>query len=344
MEFKRNSVISLYLAGKSKAAIVSQLKHLKINKMFVYRTINRYNGTGSIAVRHGGGHKKVATGPEMVRKVRARIDRNPRQSARSMAHQMNVSDWSIRRILKNDLRLKPYKMQKVQNLTDAQKKVRLERARELKRLHVRGELPHIVFSDEKNFTIEQFVNKQNDRVWLTERSHENLESRLSTRRQAPAQVMVWAAVTADFRGPLVFLDQGVKVNGNVYREIVLEGALKPWALRTFGANTWTFQQDSAPSHKARVNQEWLKNNVPRFISSQQWMPYSPDANPMDFSIWGILQAKVATKKYESVDMLKKAIVREWNRIPQAHVRAACNSFVKRLGAIIKCKGGHIEIE
>lgn len=240
--------------------------------------------------------------------------------------------------------MKPFKVQKVQNLTDAQKKVRLERARELKRLHVRGAIPNIVFSDEKNFTIEQFVNKQNDRVWLTERSYENLNSRLATRRQAPAQVMVWAAVTANFRGPLVFLDKGVKVNAAVYREKVLEGSLKPWARKTFGSDTWTFQQDSAPSHKARVNQEWLKNNVPVFISAKQWMPYSPDANPMDFSIWGILQAKVATKKYESVDMLKKAIVREWNRIPQAHVRAACNSFIGRLEAIIKRKGGHIEIE
>lgn len=50
MEFKRNSVIALYLAGKLQPAIVRELSHLKVNKMFVYRTIKRYNDTGSIAM------------------------------------------------------------------------------------------------------------------------------------------------------------------------------------------------------------------------------------------------------------------------------------------------------
>ena len=50
MYFKRNSVIALYLAGNSQPAIVRELKHLKVNKVFVYRTITRYN-TGSIAKR-----------------------------------------------------------------------------------------------------------------------------------------------------------------------------------------------------------------------------------------------------------------------------------------------------
>ena len=58
MEFKRNSVIALYLSGKSQPAIVRELSHLKVNKMFVYRTIKRYNDTGSIAKRYGGGPKR----------------------------------------------------------------------------------------------------------------------------------------------------------------------------------------------------------------------------------------------------------------------------------------------
>jgi len=48
MEHKRNSVIALYLAGKSNSAIVKKLQHLKVNEMFVFRTINRYKETSSI--------------------------------------------------------------------------------------------------------------------------------------------------------------------------------------------------------------------------------------------------------------------------------------------------------
>lgn len=100
--------------------------------------------------------------------------------------------------------------------------------------------------------------------------------------------MVWAAVTADGRSLLVFFDE---VNTTNYREMVLEVALKPWTREHFGSRRWTFQQDSAPSHKARVNQDWLRKNVPHFISAQQWLSNSPDANPMDFSIWAILEAR-----------------------------------------------------
>jgi len=239
MEYKRNSVVALYLAGKSNSAIVKELQHLKVNKMFVFRTINRYKETGSVKKRHGGGWKKTATSPDMIRKVKARIKRNPRQSATKITKEMHISDRSVRKIMKNHLHVKPYKIQKVHALNPTQMKVRLERAKELKRLHTSDEIPNIVFSDEKIFTIEQFVNKQNDWVWLTERSNEN--ARLATRSHHPAQVMVWAAVTADGRFPLVFLEPAVKINATNYREMVLEAALKSWARKHFGSRPWTFQ-------------------------------------------------------------------------------------------------------
>ena len=100
------------------------------------------------------------------------------------------------------------------------------------RLAESGELPNLVFSDEKTFVVQQFVNKQNDRVYLPKRSAENVHLRLATRTQAPAMVMVWAAITADGRSPLV---------------------LKPCACKHFGRRPWTFQQDSE-----RATQEWLK--------------------------------------------------------------------------------------
>ncbi|KAF2886382.1 hypothetical protein ILUMI_01255 [Ignelater luminosus] len=342
MEFKRNSVIALYLAGKSQSAIVRELEHIKVNRKFVYRTINRYNETGSVVKRYGGGPKKTATSPEMVRKVKKRLERNPRRSGNQMAKELNISQSSIRRILQNELQVKAYKKQKAHDLTPNQKKVRFERAKELLRLAASGEFPNIVFSDEKNFPIEQFVNTQNDRVYLTERTYENLKHRLVTRSNYPSQIMVWAAVTATGRSPLVFIEPGVKVNATYYRESVLEAALKPWARKQFGHADWTFQQDSAPAHKARVNQEWLKTNVPRFISSTQWISNSPDANPMDYSIWSILESKVRAKKHASMDALKQSLKREWAKIPLEHIRAACESFPGRLKAIIHAKGGHIE--
>ncbi|XP_039964236.1 uncharacterized protein LOC120777158 [Bactrocera tryoni] len=139
-----------------------------------------------------------------------------------MAKELKISQNSMQRLLKNELKVKPNKFQKGHNLTPQQKKVRLERAKELLHLHERGEFPNIVFSDEKNFPIEQFINSQNDRVYLTERTYENLSLRMATRSNFPSQVMVWAAVTADGRSPV--FSSSLVVKATYYRENILEGA------------------------------------------------------------------------------------------------------------------------
>lgn len=53
MDIKRKRIIELHLAGKRQADIVRELRHLNVQKMFVHRTVKRYETTGSIAVRNG---------------------------------------------------------------------------------------------------------------------------------------------------------------------------------------------------------------------------------------------------------------------------------------------------
>ncbi|KAI6661732.1 hypothetical protein LOD99_9867 [Oopsacas minuta] len=53
----------------------------------------------------------------------------------------------------------------------------------------------------------------------------------------------------------------MKINKGVYVESILENALKPSAGEHFNGAHWLFQQDSAPSHKAKMTSEWLKLNV-----------------------------------------------------------------------------------
>ena len=35
-----------------------------------------------------------------------------------------------------------------------------------------------------------------------------------------------------------------------------------------------------------------RDNTPDFISSREWTPHSPDLNPLDYSVWNILQELV----------------------------------------------------
>lgn len=339
---KRSVVIALFEGGKSRIQIFKELKSSGYSKSFVYRAVKCYQETGSIERKRKIGSRTTVCTPANVKRVRQLVQRNPRRSVNQLAVKLEISRTSLRRIMKNKLGVKAYKIQKVQDLNAAQKKVRLERAKALKARHTRSELNNLVFSDEKIFTVQQIVNKQNDRVYLKDRSSIGNEHLFAFRKQKPASLMVWAAITRNGRSPLVFVPEGCKINAQVYRELILEGALEPWTRKHFGSEPYVFQQDSAPAHKAKETVRWLQNHVPDFISPTMWPPYSPDLNPMDFSIWGILEAKVSAKKYDTVDGLKKALVREWNRIPQSVVCAAYDAFFDRLDRIILFKGDHIE--
>jgi len=59
-------------------------------------------------------------------------------------------------------------------------------------------------------------------------------------------------------------------------------------------------QDSAPSHRAKATQNFLRDNTPDFISSQEWTPHSPDLNLIDYSVWVILQELVNEGRHETV--------------------------------------------
>ncbi|VDL83355.1 unnamed protein product [Nippostrongylus brasiliensis] len=43
------------------------------------------------------------------------------------------------------------------------------------------------------------------------------------------------------------------------------------------------------THRAKVVQEWCRNNLSDFIASNDWPPNSPDLNPLEYSIWAVLE-------------------------------------------------------
>ena len=102
--------------------------------------------------------------------------------------------------------------------------------------------------------------------------------------------MVLAAVTESGRNSLVFVEQGIKLNQENYRNDILVGSLLPWAKEHLKKCPWMFQQDSAPSHGVKKTQEWLSANILNFISNEEWPCSSPDLNPLDFGIWGYLES------------------------------------------------------
>ena len=102
------------------------------------------------------------------------------------------------------------------------------------------------------------------------------------------------------------------------------------------------QQDSAPAHKARTTQEWLRANVPDFISTSDWPSSTPDLNPLDYKLWSVLQTMACKKRSSNIDSLKRALVQVARHFPINTVRNAIDEWPARFRACIKAKGGHFE--
>ena len=45
-----------------------------------------------------------------------------------------------------------------------------------------------------------------------------------------------------------------------------------------------FQQDGAPAHRSCHSVAYLRSNVPEFIEPENWLPNSPDLNPVDYAV------------------------------------------------------------
>ncbi len=336
MKELRPAIVRMFTAGKSKHEI-SRL--LDVPRTTVRDAIQRFEATGGFGDRSGRGRKKSPTTLRAVKKVKSRLSRNPKWSTRKLSKAVETSRRTVQRILKNDLGVLSYKFRTAQLLSTAAKALRLQRARAFKARFAAGRHRSILFSDEKVFTIQQAHNPQNDRIWATEAPPPG--QRIVARVQFPKSVMVWAGVTSDGKTPLVFIDQGVKINQKTYQKTLHDKVL-PWTRSHFGRRPWTFQQDSAPAHRAQSTQNWLRDHVPDFITAKQWPPSSPDLNPLDFSIWSLLEAKACAKPHTSIESLKKALTKAWTEISPSVLEKVVDSFKKRVQQCIDAEGGHFE--
>jgi len=73
------------------------------------------------------------------------------------------------------------------------------------------------------------------------------------------------------------LKPGVKI----YRDVVLRQMLLPGIRGAFGNEFFVFQQDSAPSHRAKDAVALMDQETPDYIPPAVWPPNLPDLNPVD---------------------------------------------------------------
>jgi hypothetical protein len=123
----------------------------------------------------------------------------------------------------------------------------------------------IFSADEKVFIVASPVNLQNDRVYGPNTAKKRdiaADRRLRTRSMFSKSVIVSVAVSKMGCTGTMFVEPGVKVNGECA---------------------------GAP---CRGTEALLERDAPRFISSDLWPPNSSDLNPADYKIWSVIQQHV----------------------------------------------------
>ena len=96
------------------------------------------------------------------------------------------------------------------------------------------------------------------------------------------------------------------MNSEVYQTVVLSNMV---AEKDNIDPNYTFQQDGAPKHTARSTESYLRENCADFIKTKNWAPNSRNLNPVDSTMYGLLENTVyLNTNFNTTKKLKNHIV------------------------------------
>jgi len=94
-------------------------------------------------------------------------------------------------------------------------------------------------------------------------------------------------------------------------------------------NVFTLPCETRNAHHAGAVTALSAKETPAFIPPQLWPPNSPDLNPDDHSVWGILQEKVYKIRMTDLAELKQRLRTEWAKLDHVVIAAAICQWCQR---------------
>ena len=242
------------------------------NKSSLNRLLKKLRDTGTVNRRPGSGRRRTARTDNNVQLVDELVQSQEddklqtHRTLREISRETGIHLSSVKRIVHRDLNLRCFKKRRAHEITDANCQARLQRSRLLLRRFPQTAVDFIFFTDEKVFTVASPVNTQNDRVYApssTKKRDIAPKRLLRCRPTFSKSLMVSVAVSKLGCTELFFVQPGVKVDGRYYREVLLKEQMLP-VMRPIAGDTFVFQQDSAPAHRARDTVQLLQQETPAF--------------------------------------------------------------------------------
>ena len=307
-------------------------RRLSLSEASVCRILCRYKKQESFSPkkRTGRPRKTTARTDRTIKRIcQVKPSISSSEIHRSLPILSDVSLRTIRRRLNKDLGLPARKPSEKPLLTPRMANQRLSFCQRY--LHWTAEdWRKVMFSDESTFlqyaSYKPFVRRPSGSSPFDTRY-------IQATVKHPPSVMVWGCFSSQGRGGLYFLPTGQTMNAKRYIDI-LESHLLTF-MKIQGCTT--FQQDSAPCHKAKVAMTWFEKKKVKVL---QWPGNYPDLNPIE-NLWTIVKQKVSKMNPSSLDELKTVIKNVWcKEIDQNMCKNLLDSMPNRILHVIKNKRYH----
>lgn len=328
---KKSVIVALSKEGFSSREIANRVG---FNQSTVVRLLQKYQRTGDVARKRGRGRKRVTTAAEDRYLIRLCI-RNRRASSSDLkrAWQEGSGITSSARTVRRRLLAAGLAARRPRRKPLLSKTMRAARLKWAK-AHCKWtaeQWNRVIFSDESKFNMHGSDGVQ----YVRRRSGEELHPDcITTAVKHPQGQMLWGCISGRGVGRLHFIDG--TVNADVYIGI-LKTKLIPSIRDGYGAEqNCTFQDDSAPCHRARKVNDFLASAR---VVRLPWPGNSPDLNPIE-NCWKVVGCKLSAKKPRNKRELKEAIIRVWNHeLNLDYIQNLISSMPARIAAVIKAKGG-----
>ena len=148
-------------------------------------------------------------------------------------------------------------------------------------------------------------------------------------------VNAFGAFSASGKSPLFFFSETLTTPLYVS---ILESTVLPAARGWCGGGHYL--QDRDPKHTAKLTQDWLRANVPEYITRGQWPPRSPDLNPIE-NAWALVAKRASLRQPKTLEELRHAVRLAWTEVmTQEYCTTLADSMGARLSKLRQLRGAH----
>ncbi|GFT52445.1 transposable element Tcb1 transposase [Trichonephila clavipes] len=217
-------------------------------------------------------------------------------------------------------------------LTSRHRRDRREWAKE----HVnwrRREWSNVLFSDESRFSVHQ--NNRRIFIWRECGSRNNPAFVHESVRFGGGGMLVYGGISIDGRTDLYIIRDGPLTAGR-YSDEILRPIVVPYAAAI--RDDFILMDDNCRPHCADLVEDFLFEEG---IVRMEWPASSPDMNPIEH-VWNALGRRLAGHQPppRTLQELERALLEEWDRIPQLVINSLIDSMPQRCSALLAVRGNH----